>query len=66
MARYDKPLSPEQLRALKDEDIDFGDIPETDEAFWRSAEPAGAGRARRIALRIRRAVLDLLRGSGKD
>ena len=66
MGRYEKPLDPEQLCALKDEDIDFRDIPETDEAFWRSVEPAGAGRARRIVLWIRRSVRDFLRGSGKD
>ena len=66
MGRYEKPLDPEQFRALKDEDIDFSDIPETDEAFWRSAELAGAGRARRTVSRIRRSVRDFLRGSGKD
>ena len=65
MAKYEKPLSPEQLRALRDEDIDFSDIPETDEAFWRSAESAGGGRAERIASRLRRAALGFLRGSGK-
>ena len=66
MAKYEKPLSPEQLRALRDEDIDFSDIPETDEAFWRSAESAGAGRARRAALRLGRAALGFLRGPKKD
>lgn len=66
MAKHEKPLSPEQLRALKDEDIDFSDIPETDEAFWRSAELAGGGRAKRIALRLRRAARGFLRGSKKN
>lgn len=66
MAKREKPLSPEQLRALKDEDIDFSDIPETDEAFWRNAELAGGGRAERAALRLRRAALGFLRGSKKD
>lgn len=65
MARYEKPLDPEQLRALKDEDLDFSDIPETDEAFWRSAEVAGAGRVKRAALRLGRAARDFLRGAGK-
>ena len=66
MGKHEKPLSPEQLRALKDEDLDFSDIPETDEAFWRSAELAGGGRVRRAALRLRRAARGFLRGSGKD
>ena len=28
--RYDRPLTPEQIAAVKDEDIDFSDIPELD------------------------------------
>ena len=39
MNRYDNPLTPEQIAATKDEDIDFSDIPELDEAFWRQAHP---------------------------
>lgn len=65
MARYDKPLSPEQLRALKDEDIDFSDIPETDEAFWRHAELVDPDRTEQVTLRIKRSVLDFFKASGK-
>ncbi|MDE2795547.1 MAG: hypothetical protein OXL34_12065 [Gemmatimonadota bacterium] len=36
--RYDSPLAPEQIGAVKDEDIDFSDIPELDEDFWKRAE----------------------------
>ena len=38
MTGRDKPLAPEQIAKVKDEDIDFGDIPEPDETFWREAE----------------------------
>lgn len=38
MSRYDKPLTPRQVAATKDEDIDFSDIPELDERFWQQAE----------------------------
>ena len=38
MTGYDKPLTPERIAAVKDEDIDFSDIPELDESFWREAE----------------------------
>ena len=38
MSRYDKPLTPRQIAATKDEDIDFSDIPELDETFWQWAE----------------------------
>ena len=36
--RYDRPLTPEQIAAVKDEGIDFSDIPELDEGFWERAE----------------------------
>ena len=38
MSRYAKPLTPAQIAATKDEDIDFSDIPELDETFWRGAK----------------------------
>ena len=38
MTGYEKPLTPERIAAVKDEDIDFSDIPELDESFWREAE----------------------------
>ena len=38
MSKYDKPLTPEQIAALKDSDIDFSDIPELDEQFWKQAQ----------------------------
>lgn len=28
-----------KIEAIKDEDIDYSDIPELDEKFWRRAEP---------------------------
>lgn len=38
MAKYHKPLIPKQISEIKDEDIDFSDIPELDESFWEEAE----------------------------
>ena len=38
MSGYDKPLTPRQIAATKDENIDFSDIPELDETFWQWAE----------------------------
>ena len=37
MSRYDNPLTPGRIAAMKDEDIDFSDIPELDETFWKRA-----------------------------
>lgn len=33
MSGYDKPLTVEQIAAVKDRDIDFGDVPELDDDF---------------------------------
>ena len=47
MNKYDSPLTPEQVAAIKDEDIDFSDIPELDDTFWRQArlvEPDGTAK----------------------
>ena len=38
MAKYHKPLTSKQISEIKDEDIDFSDIPELDESFWKEAE----------------------------
>ena len=38
MSGYDRPLTPAEIAAVKDAGIDFGDVPELDDAFWRQAE----------------------------
>ena len=35
---YKKELGIEELAAIKDEDIDFSDIPRLDERFWKNAK----------------------------
>ena len=51
MTRHDKPLTPDRIAAVKDEDIDFSDIPELDETFWREAELVEGGPIDRTAIR---------------
>jgi len=36
--RYNKALTPEELAAMPDSEIDDSDIPELDEAFWARAK----------------------------
>ena len=38
MDKYGKPLTLKQVAEIKDEDIDFSDIPELDESFWDQAK----------------------------
>lgn len=63
--RYDKPLTLEELARVKNEDIDFSDIPELDESFWKNArlvEPEGT---QQITLRVKKSVLDAYKATGK-
>ncbi len=38
MVRYARPLTPDEIAAVKDENIGCSDIPELDASFWRTAE----------------------------
>ena len=38
MRGYRKALAPAEIAAVEDAEMNFGDIPELDEAFWRQAE----------------------------
>jgi len=65
MSAYDRPLTLDQLAAVKDEHIDFSDIPELDEDFWKRAELAEPDRTEQITLRVKRSVLAHFKASGK-
>ena len=65
MTKYDKALNPAEIKAIRDEDIDFSDIPELDETFWQNAELIKPDRTEQITLRIKRSVLDHFRAAGK-
>ncbi|MCY4096318.1 MAG: BrnA antitoxin family protein [Gammaproteobacteria bacterium] len=65
VTKYDKALSPSEIRSIRDEDIDFSDIPELDESFWRNAEIVRPDRTEQITLRIKRSVLEHFRAAGK-
>ena len=60
MTGHDRPLTPERIGTVKDEDIDFSDIPELDEVFWREAELVESDRSERTASRVRHPVWDKL------
>ena len=52
------------LRAMPDDDIDYSDIPELDEAFWKSAKRAIPAPKKQITLRIDEDVLDFFKATG--
>ncbi len=65
MSKYDKPLTLDQIAAMQDEDIDFSDIPELDEGFWRDANLVEPDRTEQITLRVKGSVLAYFKASGK-
>ena len=65
MKRHDKPLTQKEIGEVKDEDIDFSDIPELGDEFWKNAKVVEPDRTEQVTLRIKRSVLDFFRASGK-
>lgn len=65
MKRYDKPLTPDQIDAVEEKDIDFSDIPELDEEFWSRAELVEPDRTEQVTIRVKRSVLDYFKAPGK-
>ena len=56
MSKHDKPLTPRQIAAARDQDIDFSDIPELDDDFWRNAELVEPDRTEQVTLRVKRSL----------
>ena len=63
-----KPLSKEreaELEALKDEDIDYSEIPRLNESFWDNAVPHQPKNKKRISIRIDNEILEFFKENGK-
>ena len=65
MSKYRKALTPKEIAALDDKDIDFSDIPELDREFWKNAELVEPDTTQQVTLRIKRTVLEFFRAGGK-
>ena len=65
MSRYGKPITPAQIAATQDKNIDFSEIPELDETFWREAELVEPDRSEQITMRVKRSVLEYFKAPGK-
>ena len=53
-----------EIAAIKDEDIDYSDIPELDERFWAKAQLRMPENKDRITVRIDHDVLEWLKQQG--
>ena len=52
------------IEAIKDEDIDYSDIPELDESFWANAELVEPDTTQHVTLRIKKSVLQHFKAKG--
>ena len=55
----------QELAAKKDEDIDFSDIPELDETFWKNARLVEPDLTQSVTLRVKKSVLETYKATGK-
>lgn len=62
---YERPLTIEELKNLKDEDIDFSDIPELDEEFWKNAIVVYPDGTTPVTLRVKTTILEAFKADGK-
>ena len=59
--RYNRPLTPEELAQIPDEDIDTSDIPEQDAAFWARAKVTPPRNKPNVSLRVPAEVVDFFK-----
>ena len=53
-----------EIEAIKDEDIDYSDIPELDESFWTNAKLVEPDTTQHVTLRIKKSVLAHFKAQG--
>lgn len=58
-------MSLSALAAMPDADIDFSDIAELDETFWKNAVLMEPDRTQQVTLRVKKSVLDAYKSAGK-
>ena len=56
--KYEKPLTPEEMAAMPDADVDYSDIAALDETFWSNAQVVPPKTRPQISLRLSSDVLD--------
>ena len=59
--RYEKPLTPEQLAKLSDDQIDTSDIPELDATFWANAKVNPPRTKPNVSLRVSSEVVEFFK-----
>ena len=59
--RYEKPLTPEEIAKLSDNEIDTSDIPELDAEFWAKAKLSPPRTKPNVSLRVPPEVVEFFK-----
>ena len=62
---YDSPMTVAEIAATSDQDIDFSDIPELGDDFWRDARKVEPALTQSVTLKVKQSVLDAYKAQGK-
>jgi len=65
MSKKSSKTDLKRLSEMSDEDINFTDIPETDDSFWASAEVVMPKKKKSISIRLDEDVIEYFKGQGK-
>jgi uncharacterized protein (DUF4415 family) len=65
MKKHHRRMTLDELANVKDEDIDFSDIPELDDHFWQNAALIEPDKKKSVTLRVKGSVLDYFKAGGK-
>lgn len=63
--QYSKPLTPEEMRALPDSEIDTSDVPVLDEEFWAKAKISPPRTKPNVSLRLPEDVIDFFKAGNQ-
>ncbi len=63
--RYDRELSLDELAKVPESEIDFSEIPELDETFWKKARVVRPHGKEQLTIRFDADVVDWFRAQGK-
>lgn len=54
-----------EIKSIKDENIDYSDIPELDENFWKNMKPVYPKQKKAISIRLDQDIIDFFKLDGK-
>ncbi len=63
--KYTSKTDWERLDRMNDSEIDYSDIPETDEEFWKNAKLVIPDQKAKISIRLDKDILEWFKAEGK-